>query len=402
MATTAHHLVVLVPDSLGELLTKGELQPRYYNPGNLFAQVTLITTSIDSGSKKELKHSMGSATFDVVSMPADYEIINHWRFPRVKQRLRRWADMHLQAIRDMRPSLIRCHGADWNSYLASRIKQSLGTPYVVSLHINPDVNPTRRPESNRESIIGRRTNRFYEYVERQGLQNADLVMPVYEPIIPYLQRMAVTSYRVHYNVLDRASLVPKDNYSVSPPARIVCVTRMIPEKSPLPILEALLQIPEVHLTLIGDGVLAPSVERAITEMGLSERVTWHRSLTNAELCQTLHTFDLFVIYTQFWELSKSLMEALLTGMPVILNQRNGEPVPELVDAAFVCWCGGDAIGYAGAIRFLLANKAERVRLGEAALAWARTHIDPATAEAAVVSTYQTLISRTSGMHGGVR
>ena len=87
------------------------------------------------------------------------------------------------------PDSIRCHGADWNTYLASRIKAELGIPYVTSLHINPDVNSVRRIQGDNLTPEQKRHNAFYNYLERDALRDADLVMPVYQPILPYLKRL---------------------------------------------------------------------------------------------------------------------------------------------------------------------------------------------------------------------
>ena len=47
-----------------------------------------------------------------------------------------------------------------------RIKEALGIPYVVSLHINPDVNATRLFLGANPTPEQRQINALFEYIER--------------------------------------------------------------------------------------------------------------------------------------------------------------------------------------------------------------------------------------------
>src|SRR5207248_6559913 len=108
----------------------------------------------------------------------------------------RWARPAVELARRIRPDLVRCYGADWNGYLAFRIKTELGVPYVVSLHGNPDVDFMRQFHVNPLTLGQQRLNRLFDELERDVLSHADFVMPVYQPIIPCLERMGVTNYEV--------------------------------------------------------------------------------------------------------------------------------------------------------------------------------------------------------------
>ena len=44
---------------------------------------------------------------------------------------------------------------------------------------------------------------------------------------------------------------------------------------------------------------------------------------------------MFVVHSDIWEVSKSVLEALLAGLPVIINRRKGEPVPEWRDTILI-------------------------------------------------------------------
>jgi L-malate glycosyltransferase len=381
-------LLVIVPDRLSQIIAKGEHQPRYYNPGELFDEVHLLMTNDDQPPTTALQRMVGGqAKLLVHNHPEDLTLparrpgsLRGWR-------LRRWARDGVDLARAVGPHLIRCHGADWNGYLASRIKRTLGTPYVVSLHINPDVNPVRRFVKARLSPVERRHNRFYEYIERVGLRHADLVMPVYQPILPYLARMGVTNLDVCYNVLDGSALRAKIDYTLHQPARIISVGRLFEDKNPESLIRAVARVPAVELTIVGDGPIRERLLRLVERLDLGRRVQMIPAMPNDELCRRLVEHDIFAVHTEYWEINKSILEALLTGLPVIVNRRRGPAVPEL-EGDFVIKVENTEEGYREAIQRLLHDDVARAALGRRALAHARERWDPEITEARYAAIYR--------------
>jgi glycosyltransferase involved in cell wall biosynthesis len=385
-------LLVIVPDNLSDILTKGEFQPCYYNPGQVFDEVHILTTTDDRPDLVDLQRTVGRASLLVHSLPVDLslpswptEFLRRWR-------LRRWARKGVELARRIRPDLIRCHGADWNTFLASRIKTELDIPYVVSLHINPDVNPVRRylkPKTATES----RHNAFYEHVESEGLRNADLVMPVYQPILPYLERLGVKKVEVCYNVLNRLHLKKKTDYGLHQPPRIIYVGRLFEDKNPDNIMRAVAKLPSVELTVVGDGPIRGKLEAFARTLGVADRVRFRPAIRNDELCATLPDHDIFAVHTEYWEISKSVLEALLTGLPLVINRRHGPAVPEL-EGDFVVKVENSEDGYYKALHRLLTNDADRSALGRRAYAHAQANWAPAITEARYASIYRGFLGQT--------
>ena len=191
---SSKRLLVIIPDRVTDLLVKGEYQPDYYNPGRLFDQVHILSTCYDEPDLEALQRTVGDAELHWHTLPEQPVLISSKWQKWWKKPLRDWAAPGVRLAKEIAPHLIRTHGADWNTYLASRIKARLGIPYVTSLHINPDINPVRRYVGTDPTEAQKSQNAFFEYVEHQGLINADLVMPVYEPIVPYLQRHGVEQW----------------------------------------------------------------------------------------------------------------------------------------------------------------------------------------------------------------
>jgi glycosyltransferase involved in cell wall biosynthesis len=377
-------LLVIIPDQLSQIIAKGEITLNYYNPGNLFDEVHVLMTNNDVPNKTKLQKMVGIAKLHLYNLPEPdllkSGLFNVWL-------LNLWAEPAITIAKKIKPDLIRCHGAYLNSFLAFRIKKKLNIPYVISLHINPDVNI--RDKSNIRS-------RIYWYVmqkiEKIGLTNSDLVIPVYKAIIPYLRRLGVNKYEVAYNILNQNKLRKKINYKLHNPVRLISVGRLIEEKSPENIIKAMANIEGTQLTIVGLGPLERHLKQLVKDVGVEKRVIFIPSIENDRLCQKLTEEDIFVVYTQYWEISKAVLEALLTGLPVIINNRYGEPVPEL-SADLVMKVDGNPKSYESALRELIISSRKRSELGQKAYNIAMTQWSPKITEKKYVEIYKRLISR---------
>jgi glycosyltransferase involved in cell wall biosynthesis len=384
-------LLVCIPDRITDILVKGEFQPNYYNPGELFDEVHILMTNDDQPDLAALQRTVGRARLFTHNWPDDLSLVDRkhgWLTP---FRLRAWAKGGVEIARKIAPQLVRCHGADWNTYLASRIKAALDVPYVVSLHINPDINPVRRIVGHSLTVEQERHNRFYDYLERAALRHADLVMPVYRPILPYLDRIGVKRAEVCYNILNGEYLRQKADYRLHDPVRIISVGRVFERKNPKPIIDAVASLTRpATLTIVGDGSTRAELERYVHEQRLERVVTFRPAVPNDELCAMLPEFDLFAIHSEYWEISKSLLEALLTGLPCIVSRRRGDPVPEL-QGDFVRLVENTTAAYRAVLQELISDDDARAALGQRAYRQAQENWSPARTEAKMVAIYKSLM-----------
>src|SRR3546814_19504096 len=76
--------------------------------------------------------------------------------------------------------------------------------------------------------------------------------------------------------------------------------------------------------------------------------------------------DLFAVHTEHWEISKSVLEALLTGLPVVINRRIGSPVPEFEKGDFLRLVDNPVDDYRAALDALLTEQPARGALGRRA------------------------------------
>ena len=62
-------LMVIVPDRLSDLVRKGEVTERYYNPGELFREVHLVLTNDDQPDRAAVQRMVGGAKLNIYNLP---------------------------------------------------------------------------------------------------------------------------------------------------------------------------------------------------------------------------------------------------------------------------------------------------------------------------------------------
>ncbi len=378
-------LLVIIPDRLSDIIKKGEFPPRYYNPGELFDQVHIVMANDDQVDLADMQMTVGRARLHLHALGnVSFKNTLGWR-PFL---LKPWAQKAIELAHRIQPQLIRAHGASLNGYLAAQVKKALGLPLVVSLHINFDADIRGRAPwwpSWKERL----RLELHEALERETLQTADWVIPVYKPILPYTRRLDARQVKVIYNFLNGANLRQKKSYDLHHPPRIISVGRQFRAKNPDNLIRAVAET-EAEFTVVGDGALHEYLKSVARECGVADRVIFRPAVPNDELCRMLPEYDLFATHSDYWEISKSVLEPLLTGLPVIINRRYPEPVPEL-EGDWVMLVENTKEDYLQAIRKLLDDDALRESLGRRAYAHAREHYAPQKMEQAVVALYRELV-----------
>lgn len=378
-------LLVMYPGRLEPILQKGELNPRYFNPGEVFDHVDILLTSDDQPDTGSLKKTVGKATLNIHNYPVTPALLVKTlgcRKPLVKL----WAKGAVELARSLQPDLIRCYGADLNSFIASRIKRDNGIPYVVSLHTNPDEGARWNPGGFKHQLF----TRLIEPLNREGLRNADMVLPVYKPAVPYLKKRGITRYRVAYNFLDAEGITAKEDYTLGKPVRILSVGRQVPGKNPENIIRAVAELPGAHLTLVGVGSLHEGLKSLASQLGLGDRVEFLKSVENRDLLKMMPGFDIFAAHSQYAEIPKTVIEALLTGLPVVTNRRDGFPVEEYA-GGIVHLVKDTAEGYREALAALLGDTIARESLGKKGREQALKLFEPSRAEAVYAEIYRELM-----------
>jgi glycosyltransferase involved in cell wall biosynthesis len=124
--------------------------------------------------------------------------------------------------------------------------------------------------------------------------------------------------------------------------------------------------PPARFLVVGDGELREPIERRIAQLGVSDTVELVGAQPPEAIPSWLASADIFVLPSHYEGLSLAVMEAMASGLPVVITQVSGsaELVPTPDDGRVVR--PGDAESLADAIEELLADPDLRAALGRRA------------------------------------
>jgi glycosyltransferase involved in cell wall biosynthesis len=108
---------------------------------------------------------------------------------------------------------------------------------------------------------------------------------------------------------------------------VACVARFHPVKDHRTLLDAFrlvaAQRPDTDLLLVGDGVLRQELERQSRELGLSSRVRFLG--VRDDVADILRAVDVFALTSVSEAASITLLEAMASGLPVVVTAVGGNP-----------------------------------------------------------------------------
>ena len=377
----ADRLLVIIPDRLTALIEKGEIIDRYYNPGELFREVHLLTTTDDRPDAVRLQKTVGRAKLYLHNLPAGRKLFQRslgWQ-PLL---LKGWIERGISLAKAIAPDLVRTYNNFLEGYLAKKIKDTLDIPYLISLHGVWDRDPMI---TTRQKIM----KIFLKKFERISLRNSDAVIAVYQPILRYAREYGAKNIHLIYNAVAGRNISIKAHYRPSRPPRLITINRQVAEKNPENIIRAVQNI-DCRYLIVGDGLYHDRLVALAKKLDCHEKIEFVKAMPNEELCGLLKDYDIMVAHCDYWGISKTTIEAALTGLPIILNKHPVEPIPDL-DGDWLLLCDNTPEAYGNAIRNLLANETLRSEYGRKAQQHALSHFDPDRMENEVVALYKKVL-----------
>jgi glycosyltransferase involved in cell wall biosynthesis len=365
------HLLIVLEDRITDWETKGEILDGYFNPADAFGKVTVVSLLADTPRPETLARLCGDATVEFVCARVDRKTLfaatAGLRPGRLASRLR----ARLRDAVGTAPDVVRAYGDGLGAVAAAVLAAEMGAPYTISLHRTRDPDIERRFSERRDRIWRRA---IAPAVER-ALGDADSIMAVYSPILESLPDALRARTVLTPNVVG-VTARPQIAQREGGPFRAVWVSRHIPGRDARPVVRALGDAPGVELTLFGDGPGFGRARDLACELGLAARTTFVAAEENRRLCERLSEFDAILVNSAYREMPKSVMEAALSGLPVVVNRAPAAELPEYASIPALL-VDGDARSYAAALRSLTDDASsgyERAR-ATADAAWAQW--DPA-------------------------
>jgi glycosyltransferase involved in cell wall biosynthesis len=173
--------------------------------------------------------------------------------------------------------------------------------------------------------------------------------------------------------VDLASYVPGKGDDTGVSQTVLFAGSLTPVKDPVSVVRAVARIastvPDVRLSIVGDGPLRSGLERLARILGIGDRVAFAGRLPRSELVDHYRSAAVLVLTSLHEAQSMVACEAAACGTPVV-----GTPVgviPELAAAGGALTSDvGDVAGLARAIESVLRDGEVRSSMGSAARSYA--------------------------------
>jgi glycosyltransferase involved in cell wall biosynthesis len=338
---------VIADGSLQMAVDKGEVKPRYWNPGEMFDEVHVITLADDDVEPAQVQAVAGRARLYVhpIGRPRPQHL---WA---LRQRA-------AEVMQEVQPDVIRGHGPFLQGYYAVRAARRLKVPSFVSIH--DDISIYRRFWTYGDGYaritayqLGLKALGWERYVYR----HADRLVPKYEAAARLLRRSRFRDkVEVIYNSIFLARFQDQQpRLSPGQRLRVINVGRQFDGKDQRPVIRSLRDV-DAELTLIGTGPLRPALESTAREAGVAERVTFIDAVPNERLPEVFRGHHLFAMNIVQPGISMTVMEAMALGYPVVINRPRWEAEPEVCGPSSVV-VDGTPEGFAGAFRRFLQEPA---------------------------------------------
>ncbi len=216
-------------------------------------------------------------------------------------------------IRQFRPHVVNPHNLFFTTTLgAATTARRLGIPVVTTLHLGE---VTAMPGWKGQAAL------MYERaVGRRVLRNSDHLVAVSQAVANHARQLDTR--------LPPITVVPNgvdlDRYRPAPsPADCSTVVglfvgRLLPNKGPRELLQALLHVPDelpLRIDLVGDGPMRSSLERFVDEHGLANRVRFLG--LRQDVPELMRASDFFVRPSTLEGMPLTVLEAMASGLPVV-------------------------------------------------------------------------------------
>lgn len=239
----------------------------------------------------------------------------------------RYAMVAAQVAKDLEGQFDVIHAHDWLTYFAGiAAKRVSGKPLVVHMHAT---------EFDRS---GENINRRVYAIEKAGMQAADRVIAVSE----LTRRIVIGKYGIPADkVVTVHNAVHFGESEEAAPERAVkdkVVTflgRITYQKGPDYFVEAaakvLQRVSDVRFVMAGSGDLMNHVVRRVAQLGIADRFHFTGFLKGGEVQRMFRLSDVYVMPSVSEPFGISPLEAMRSGVPVIISRQSG--VAEVLDYA---------------------------------------------------------------------
>lgn len=167
---------------------------------------------------------------------------------------------------------------------------------------------------------------------------------------------------VIYNGIDVSEFDP--NFDKRDNAiKVVCVARLIERKGLKYLIKAIGELKDnnIKLIIVGEGNQEEELKKFAVELKVSDRVDFKGYVNHNQIADIYKNSDIFVLPSLNEGMSNALLEAMGTGLPVIVTDTGG--THELIDGNGIIVPMGDSNAIAEAIRGFMDHPETCMRMG---------------------------------------
>ena len=274
----------------------------------------------------------------------------------------------LRTLKAAQPDLVHTH-ASKAGILGRWAAHQLGIPAVHTIH-GAAFHYGQSPLAYR----------LYRWLERQAARSTAKFISVAD---------AMTEQYVAAGIADREQFVTiPSGFDVEPylvprrdpavvrrelgldPEHVVIgkVARFFPLKGHEYLLEAaaavIQRFPQVRFLFVGDGILRPTIEKRLQELGIREKFVLTGLVPPTQIAELVHAMDL-VVHTSVWEgLARVLPQGLIAGKPVVSFDIDGAREVVIPDETGILVSPQSIPGLIRALSTLVEHPERRLKFGE--------------------------------------
>lgn len=267
-------------------------------------------------------------------------------------------------IRTFKPDILHLHLPNPSAFWVLTLPSARRIPWVV--HWHSDVITTAQDWRMKFFY------NLYRPFERALLKRASAVvatsLPYRDssgPLKPWLFKCKVVPLGVDAERFAGSSAAPATR---SPLLQVLAVGRLTYYKGFQYLIEAAAKAPGIHINLVGHGDQADQLKTLATSLNLQDRVTFHGSLSDAELAQQMADCDCLCLPSieRTEAFGMVLLEAMHFGKTTVISDVAGSGMGWIVDDGItgIKVEPADAGSLAKALERLAANREELTRMGQ--------------------------------------
>lgn len=322
---------IFLDDNINTLIQKGEIIDDYYNFGKLFDQVVFISINTDKIPYYELQRISGTenAIQYNLSIPKIIFFLSLGYRPILLGVLLKIKLKEIRGLSDTRVTLVRSYGSRLGAYLGSILSKETKVPHLISLHENYDTDYLFSINGN---IIRYLYIKSFGSISKYSLKNATHVIIVYKSIENYLIRLGVKNYSLIYNLIPKPiDLNSTKLHQETNIVKLIWIGRLIPEKNPINIIKAIEHNSLFTMKIIGKGSIKNDLIKYVSQNHLESRITFIDSISNQKVIPTIKSHDIFAANIKFLGIPKTVIEAMYSNTPIVINKPKSGVVYEYQD-----------------------------------------------------------------------